>query len=296
MDVFRIIAQNHKQRLPTLSMDTYSFETCIIHPHTLQDFEELMGFKFKFRELGLELYTHEQSTSESGVMEALGNRILDRASEWLDFQSENLVRLHLIHFIRTGTLILPVFPHLTVLFLQLDEFEEESESLSIRPLTADHFPVLRELTMYTYGKNYSKIFAQARLTSVESLYFYPNYDVSFSPVWKDILPNLTTLNHAEIENPPETAWKTVTCILTHYSELQHLSLSLPTDKSTNEEGLSVNYWEILTGGAPRPLDTRTLLTGELSSGHVELEAIGGNGGIIQVPSLQNMRGILCYFE
>jgi len=252
--------------------------------------------KFKFRELGIELYNHQQSTTdtEPGVVEALGNRIQDRVSEWLNFQSEHLVGLNLTQFISTGTLILPVFPHLTVLYILIVNFEDESGNLSIRPFTADQFPVLRELTIYSYEENYSKIFAQARLTSVETLLIYPNTGVSFTPVWSEILPNLKTFDNFELTNPPEIVLKTEICILTHYPQLQHLSLSLPRIDNASENE-SINYWEILTGGAPRPLDTNTLLIGELNSGHAELEAIDENGDILKVPSLRNMRGILTLF-
>jgi len=136
--------------------------------------------KFKFRELGLQLYNHRSTDdAEPGVVEALGNRIQARASEWLDFQSESLVVFNLGQSISTGTLILPVFPHLTELFIELSDFEDESGNLSIQPFTSDQFPVLRDLTMYTYEENYSKIFAQARLTSVENLLIYPGAASTF---------------------------------------------------------------------------------------------------------------------
>jgi len=301
MDVFRLIHQNHRQHgfpLPTVSMDILSLDMFTIITQTLHIFEELIGMKFNFRKLSLQLCEGESEEDTPEVVVANGKKLLDAANTWLDFQSKSLVGLQLQQFISTGTVILPTFPYLTVLTISMDKFDETDNHVPIRPFTANQFPVLREVRLHDYRNNCIQIFAQADLPSVKYLGIHSfTKKASFvNPAWKRIMPNITNFHYgyAGPQDDDATAksnLKTLAFVLIYYPELTLLRLDLSGTISNAEKKGLPNYWDILTGGAFRPLDTKTLLFGEIKSKYFERgEPVSDDDGVYRLPSLRNMKG------
>jgi len=182
------------------------------------------------------------------------------------------------------TFDLPPLPALTELSLRLpfkQDFELPPNSRLFPTLTASEFPVLRKLWLQNYREDYGLLGLNS-LPSVECLHLSYQEAPLTDRFWLDAFTNLSYLGIEVVCR--DSAEGNVSFVLTHFPRLIHLKLDFIFDGC----GVQPDYWNVLTGSAPRPVTTHALLNWDFTEQAGELpEPIDG---IYQVSTFQNLRG------
>jgi hypothetical protein len=152
-----------------------------------------MGFEFRELTVDLSFSYGEGEQPELMYDEEEARDILDGIA-WLATQSSGVtsLRLSMDHLepIQNFSFRLPAFPKLKKLLLSYWNPPRKG-TCSIQPLTSNHFPVLRKVTLCEYRDIYG-IFNQCSLPSVQKFHVDPLTPLT-SP-WHTIFPNLTTID------------------------------------------------------------------------------------------------------
>jgi len=282
--IIRYLAQNRpKNNLPYFLLAN----TIDIYPKNISLVREIMDSNWSFTKIHISM-----DSTTANQMEAL--RMLQTLSTWLERQSSSLTDLKLDirlfcfrHLHHVPTFEVPSLRALT----NLEIFYPYSKWPIIlpAPVLINPFPVLETLTLRNYSDDY-ETFSTA-IPSVKRLDVISLY-APISDHWRIAFPNLTVLYIEVDANNEEERFirPTLQSILTHFTGLVDLDLEFTSWSSFNSPS-DCDYWDLLTGGAPRSFDDLKLLT-ERSQGLVRLpEPQVPLNGNTQIPSLRNMRGL-----
>jgi len=211
--------------------------------------------------------------------------MLQVTGTWLGTLANSLTYLDLdLFYLDNGTL--QVYPLSKLKELIIRSPYQNTNLQPIVPFIGNPFPALQKLSLERYREELG-MFETSIMPSVQELDLRIHEGPMSNPSWKTNFPALTILR---IDLNPEACTEelrtTLGFILTHFIGLVHLVFSSEFSPD------SFDYWDLLTGGAPRSFDNlRTLLS---LSDEVLTQEVGVAqepvNGIYSLPSLRNLRG------
>jgi len=264
------IRQHHHHHLPILELTG-------MLPINMHGIRELRGFRFKnfFARLWVDCNKDAITAPEEAynIMSCV---------EWLAAQSETVTML-MVDIGKTRhhfTFEIPPLAAVKELELYCSNTIRDNEC-RIQPLKSNQFPLLRRLTLIRYRDCFG-ILQRCSLPTVRELHIESQL-TSLTASWPKILPNLSILHFmvSFYSDHCEEDGNNLAFLLRHFPHITVLKLVL--GKRTNQD-----FWDVLTGGAPRPLSSHDLLYGNFGGKILEKEETVV-GGIYQTASLQNLR-------
>ena len=275
------------------SMPSFSFNDYLLvspSPTDTLHLHEFMALNLVFKgiliEMDMDLYCY--SRPEVREMQRV-------VSKWLEAQRINLVDL-CIKFRdcnkKSPLFPLPSFPVLRNLTIKVNN-DCYSEFLPLRPFVGNPFPALEKLCLYNYQEDY-KIFRTCKMLSVHELGFRRLETPLKRPSWKFAFPNLTSLRIEFDHRMARVFRSTLTYILTHLTNLEHLDLDVVNGWVRKKRSKSFRplkewgCWDLLTGRVPRPGQNHNSKLVARTAFRAPKKRVNG---IYRVPSLWNMKGV-----
>jgi len=275
LGVIRTLLKYHREHIPFIGLKNLNVSTPM-----LRTIQELMSFNLPVRHLGTSLFLNDPENANQ----------LNMFSSLLSSLSTNLQTLLLS--ISSGPALspnciipVPVLPELTRFVIIFDQRPAHPEGVrEIRFIFApNQFPMLRKFSIISFHPHHysstTMTFQSGPLPSVQEFQLNCGSFILESSPWSTILPQLRSIHLGEIGSTVGN----LSYILRYFYEITALRLHNASFQIQEDD-----FWSVLTGGAPRPLNRDDLLHGELSTEAGELP--DHVDGVYQLASLRNLRG------
>jgi len=283
LKIVRFLVQNRPNNMPHFSTNGNG---SFIFPFITNPLDyELMDFNLDITDISMLITTPSPNMNEDEF-----RTIIQRVSNWLERQTNSLTDFSFnIRIDPPNQTTLFPFPSLRVLNNLTIDFHVERpvgpNPRPILPFVDNQFPSLQKLRLESYREDFG-IFGTTTMPSVQEIQLFRLGGPMSDPAWSTVFPNLASLHISAGSFSGEFVYPTIHFILTHLTRLLHLDL-----KFSYSENQNIDYWDLFTGGAPRPQRGRRFESSLRKLVRDAGDAEEPVNGIYQVPSLRNMTGI-----